>query len=80
MKLLLYGDGGQLGLFLAPSKQRRQSLTLVFRTETDAQPDIVAQLSQEVYANDVLQLLMLHIWRFEFEVRLHRPSLDDSIY
>jgi calcium binding protein 39 len=29
----------------------------------------VAQLAQEVYNNDVLQLLVANIWRFEFEVR-----------
>ncbi|GAA5901159.1 Mo25 family protein [Sporobolomyces salmoneus] len=37
--------------------------------ETAPQPEIIAQLAQEVYANDLLQLLVLHIWRFEFEAR-----------
>lgn len=37
--------------------------------ENEVQPELVAQLSQEVYANDILQLLVLHIWRFEFEAR-----------
>ncbi|GAA5865896.1 hypothetical protein JCM5296_005269 [Sporobolomyces johnsonii] len=37
--------------------------------ENDPQPEIIAQLAQEVYANDLLQLLVLHIWRFEFEAR-----------
>ncbi|GAA5848939.1 hypothetical protein JCM9279_004671 [Rhodotorula babjevae] len=37
--------------------------------ENDSQPEIIAQLAQEVYANDLLHLLVLHIWRFEFEAR-----------
>ncbi|GAA5868393.1 hypothetical protein JCM8547_002178 [Rhodosporidiobolus lusitaniae] len=37
--------------------------------ENDPQPEIIAQLAQEVYANDLLQILVLHIWRFEFEAR-----------
>lgn len=39
------------------------------RADNDPQPEVIAQLAQEVYANDILQLLVLHIWRFEFEVR-----------
>ncbi|KAJ8292276.1 Calcium-binding protein 39 [Rhodotorula toruloides] len=37
--------------------------------ETEPQPEIIAQLAQEVYANDLLQLLVHNIWRFEFEAR-----------
>ncbi|GAA5920855.1 hypothetical protein JCM3775_003983 [Rhodotorula graminis] len=37
--------------------------------ENDPQPEIIAQLAQEVYANDLLHLLVLHICRFEFEAR-----------
>lgn len=37
--------------------------------ENDPSPDQVAQLSQEVYNNDLLQLLVLNIWRFEFEAK-----------
>ncbi|KAK4052829.1 Hym1p [Microbotryomycetes sp. JL201] len=33
----------------------------------DPQPEIIAQLAQEVYANDLLQLLVCNTWRFEFE-------------
>lgn len=36
--------------------------------EAEPLPDQVAQLAQEVYNNDILQLLVLNIWRFEFEV------------
>lgn len=37
--------------------------------ETEPQADQVAQLAQEVYNNDALQLMVSNIWRFEFEVR-----------
>ncbi|BGP27080.1 calcium binding protein 39 [Rhodotorula toruloides] len=37
--------------------------------ENEPQPEIIAQLAQEVYANDLLQLLVHNIWRFEFEAR-----------
>jgi calcium binding protein 39 len=37
--------------------------------ENDPSPDQVAQLSHEVYNNDLLQLLVLNIWRFEFEAK-----------
>ncbi|KDE08144.1 calcium-binding protein 39 [Microbotryum lychnidis-dioicae p1A1 Lamole] len=37
--------------------------------ENEPQPELIAQLAQEVYAKDILQLLVLHIWRFEFEAR-----------
>jgi hypothetical protein len=38
--------------------------------ETEPLPDQVAQLAQEMYNNDVLQLMAQNIWRFEFEVRV----------
>ncbi|KAM0786937.1 hypothetical protein ACM66B_002358 [Microbotryomycetes sp. NB124-2] len=37
--------------------------------ESDPQPEIIAQLAQEVYANNLLQLLVCNTWRFEFEAR-----------
>lgn len=37
--------------------------------ESEPQAEQVAQLAQEVYNQDVLQLLVLNIWRFDFEVR-----------
>lgn len=37
--------------------------------ENEPQAEQVAQLAQEVYNQDVLQLLVLNIWRFDFEVR-----------
>ncbi|BGP57695.1 hypothetical protein JCM8202_005478 [Rhodotorula sphaerocarpa] len=36
---------------------------------TEPQPETIAQLAQEVYAHELLQLLVQHIWRFEFEAR-----------
>jgi calcium binding protein 39 len=41
-------------------------------TEAEPSPELIAHLAQEVYAHDVLQLLINNISRFEFEVR----SLD----
>lgn len=42
-----------------------------FFLESDPVPETVAQLAQEVYNNDILQLLVLNIWRFEFEVSVN---------
>lgn len=36
--------------------------------ESEPSPELVAQLSQEVYQNDLLQLLVQNIQRFDFEV------------
>jgi hypothetical protein len=59
---------------LIPLCDRR--LTIASRgAENDPQPEIIAQLAQEVYANDLLGLLVLHIWRFEFEASLPCFSL-----
>lgn len=44
--------------------------------EAEPLPDQVAQLAQEVYNNDVLQLLVLNIWRFEFEVGKERKGKE----
>ena len=37
----------------------------------DPSPDLVAQLAQEVYRADLLQLLVLNIQKFEFEVDIY---------
>ncbi|UZJ52661.1 hypothetical protein CBS101457_001981 [Exobasidium rhododendri] len=37
--------------------------------ETEPQPEQVAQMAQEMYNNDVLQLMVQSIWRFEFEAK-----------
>jgi hypothetical protein len=36
--------------------------------ENEHNSDLVAQLAQEVYSNDLLQLMILNIQKFEFEV------------
>ena len=36
--------------------------------ETAPQPELVAQLAQESYSNDLFHLLVTNMWRFEFEV------------
>lgn len=40
-------------------------------SENDPQPELVAQLAQEMYSNDMLQAMVSNMWRFEFEVRAH---------
>ena len=77
MKLLLHGDGGACLDEAVCAGLADQSRACPRATETDPQPEIIAQLAQEVYANDILQLLVLHIWRFEFEVR---HSCEPSAY
>lgn len=37
--------------------------------DSEPQPELVAQLAQEVYSHDVLQLLVAHIGKFEFEAK-----------
>ncbi|KAL0078258.1 calcium-binding protein 39 [Phycomyces blakesleeanus] len=37
--------------------------------DSEPSPDSVSQLAQEVYSNDLLQLLVLNIHRFEFEAK-----------
>ncbi|KAG9291039.1 hypothetical protein G9A89_012911 [Geosiphon pyriformis] len=44
-------------------------LILYGDNESEPIPETVAQLAQEVYNNDLLQLLVLNIWRFEFEAK-----------
>ncbi|CAG8478407.1 22011_t:CDS:10 [Cetraspora pellucida] len=47
------------------------SMKNILYGEGDSEPvqETVAQLAQEVYNNDILQLLVLNIWRFEFEAK-----------
>ncbi|CAG8494484.1 2519_t:CDS:2 [Ambispora leptoticha] len=39
------------------------------KVDAEPVPETVAQLAQEVYNNDILQLFVLNIWRFEFEAK-----------
>ena len=74
MKVLLNGDGGPSARppRLTPPRHRdgrRLELTrLLPAAEYEPISEAVAQLAQEVYASDLLHLLVLNIWRFEFEV------------
>ena len=44
--------------------------------ENEPQPELVAQLAQEMYSNDMLQAMVVNMWRFEFEVsRISRPGI-----
>ena len=38
-------------------------------TESDPQPELVAQLAQEMYSQDMLQILVANMYRYEFEVK-----------
>ncbi|KAI8081724.1 calcium-binding protein 39 [Halteromyces radiatus] len=40
-----------------------------FLLDNEPNPDLVAQLAQEVYSNDILQLMILNIEKFEFEAK-----------
>jgi hypothetical protein len=42
--------------------------------DADPSPELVAQLSQEIYNNDILPLLIQYIGKFEFEVFFHSPA------
>jgi calcium binding protein 39 len=67
MKVILYGDGGELRLLLRLD-WGQLLIVCVALIETEPQPEQVAQLAQETYNNDALQLMVQNIWRFEFEV------------
>ncbi|CAG8549272.1 10669_t:CDS:2 [Paraglomus brasilianum] len=47
--------------------------------ENDPVPETVAQLAQEVYNNDLLQLLVLNIWRFEFEAKKDVSQISNNL-
>ncbi|KAG2179080.1 hypothetical protein INT43_001930, partial [Umbelopsis isabellina] len=68
MKTILYGDGGLLTfpciIAVGDMLWTSQWPTL---TNNDPIPEQVAQLSQEVHNNDLLQLLVFNMQRFEFE-------------
>ena len=41
--------------------------------EHEPNPEIVAQLAQEIYAYDLLPLMITHMIRLEFEVKMQSP-------
>lgn len=52
------------------SKTLSQVKTILFgEGDAEPQPELVAQLAQEVYSYDVLQLLVAHIGQFDFEAK-----------
>lgn len=74
IKVILYGDGGELRHYArvkktAEAKPNSHPHPQLFLLENEPQPDQVAQLAQEAYNQDVLQLLVANIWRFEFEAK-----------
>ncbi|KXS22447.1 Mo25-PA [Gonapodya prolifera JEL478] len=48
-------------------------------TETEPQPDQVAQIAQEVYSTDLLQVIVQNIARFEFEARKDVASIFNNL-
>lgn len=83
MKNLLYGENGmslylsvQMELFaeIIKSNGKYRSICCcikrTFSNQIDAEPnpELVSQLSQEIYQNDLLQLLVSNMPRLEFEV------------
>ncbi len=66
MKQVLNGDGGP-SASAAQAYINHRLIRVGFAAEYEPAPDAVAQLAQEVYASDLLHLLVLNIWRFEFE-------------
>ncbi|CAD6925185.1 unnamed protein product [Tilletia controversa] len=67
IKAILFGaegDGSTSSSALTNGSSNSNS-----NSTSDPSPELVAQLAQEVYANDILHLLLLHIWRLEFEAR-----------
>ncbi|KAJ3196328.1 hypothetical protein HDU82_001813 [Entophlyctis luteolus] len=61
MKAILYGDGGRIPNLLLWSTD----LCKV----SDPSPELVAQLSHEIYNNDILPLLVANMSKFEFEAK-----------
>ncbi|KAJ3337066.1 mo25 protein [Gonapodya sp. JEL0774] len=47
--------------------------------ETEPQPDQVAQIAQEVYSTDLLQVIVQNIARFEFEARKDVASIFNNL-
>lgn len=56
-------------------------IALVGDAEHDPSSDVVAQVANEVYGQDLLSLLVTHLGQFDFEVSqlLHLTSLQLTI-
>lgn len=57
----------------------QMKLTLYGDGENEPQQEQVAQLAQEVYNQDVLQLLVTNIGRFEFEARKDASQIFNNL-
>lgn len=44
---------------------------LTGENETEPSSDVIAQVANEVYAQDLLSLMVVHMGKFEFEVGTH---------
>jgi hypothetical protein len=97
IKLLLYGDGGARNPSARQHSSYQSDHSIFFfawtcderyisRAENEPQPELVAQLAQEMYSNDMLQSMVSNMWRFEFEVcrgvspapAVYTPSITES--
>jgi calcium binding protein 39 len=85
MKTILIGDGGTMlpphpfacfALFVW-----RIALTNVplVNIEADPIPEQVVLLSQEIYTSDLLQILSLNLYRFEFEAKKDFTSIFNTL-
>jgi hypothetical protein len=63
MKLILYGDGGKFPVMIPIMQVTKSTI------DTDPSPELVAQLSQEVYNTDLLLHLVKHMALLEFEAK-----------
>src|SRR5271170_3188719 len=69
MKNILIGDGGAL-----PETSIADGVV-----EADPIPEQVVLLSQEIYTSDLLQVLSLNLYRFEFEAKKDFTSIFNTL-
>ena len=72
MKNILIGDGGNFSILF-------RSMRLLMWVEADPIPDQVLLLSQEIYTSDLLQILSLNLYRFEFEAKKDFTSIFNTL-
>ena len=75
MKNILIGDGG-LPSFLPPNLKLNSYWPWI---EADPIPEQVVLLSQEIYTSDLLQILSLNLYRFEFEAKKDFTSIFNTL-
>lgn len=75
MKNILIGDGGT-----HPTPLNTLSLLFgLIGVEADPIPEQVVLLSQEIYTSDLLQILSLNLYRFEFEAKKDFTSIFNTL-